>query len=185
MGKSGKPRLRQPTLVGWVLPPTGKFKLNTDGSFDLSLKSGKMGGLIRDDKGQWVIGFHRRISHANSSCAVECWAIREGLKLAMDRNLKVIILETDSLTASQLINDSSNDNHELNNIICDCRFMLRWLESEVKHIFREGNHCADLLASLNFQQLSLVVFPNMPPSLGQALYDDASGKKFPRSCNSI
>ncbi|KAG5557740.1 hypothetical protein RHGRI_007857 [Rhododendron griersonianum] len=62
--------------------------------------------------------------------------------------------------------------------------MLRWLEREVKHIFREGNHCADLLASLNFQQLSLVVFPNMPPSLGQALYDDASGK-FPRSRNSI
>ncbi|KAI8573126.1 hypothetical protein RHMOL_Rhmol01G0254500 [Rhododendron molle] len=40
----------------------------------------------------------------------------------MDRNLKGIIVETDSLAASQLINDSSNDNHELNNIICEAHF---------------------------------------------------------------
>lgn len=51
--------------------------------------------------------------------------------------------------------------------------------SEVKHIFREGNHCADLLVSLNFQQLSLVVFLNMPHSLGQTLYDGCFWEEIP------
>ncbi|KAI8534599.1 hypothetical protein RHMOL_Rhmol10G0102900 [Rhododendron molle] len=121
----------------------------------------------------------------HSSTAVECWAIREGLKLALDREWKGVLVETDSLVASQLINGSLSDKHVLNNIICDYRSMLPRLDSEVKHIYREGNSCADLLAGLNFQQLSLVVLPNMPPCMGQAIYDDASGKKFLRSNDSL
>ncbi|KAG5559267.1 hypothetical protein RHGRI_008980 [Rhododendron griersonianum] len=130
-----------------------------------------MGGLIREDKGKWVTGFRRNLNYATSSTAVECRAIREGLKLALDRNSKGILVETDSFLS---------DKHVLNNIICDRRSMLSRLDSEVKHIYREGNSCADLLASLKFQQQSLVVLPTMPPCMGQAMYDDASGKKFLR-----
>lgn len=64
------------------------------------------------------------------------------------------------------------------NIICDCRSMLKRLGSEVIHIFRESNRCVNLLASFYFQHSSLVVFPNLPPCMEQALFDDSPGKKF-------
>ncbi|KAE9462637.1 hypothetical protein C3L33_05454, partial [Rhododendron williamsianum] len=80
---------------------------------------------------------------------VECWAIREGLKLALDRNLFGILIETDSRASTQLIMEETLDSHELGNIIFDCRSMLRTLGSEVKHIFREADVCADVLAGLS------------------------------------
>ncbi|KAG5546311.1 hypothetical protein RHGRI_018474 [Rhododendron griersonianum] len=48
----GKSRIRTEisSIEGWVLPPVGKQKLNTDGSFYLNAKTGKAGGLILDDK---------------------------------------------------------------------------------------------------------------------------------------
>jgi len=42
--------------VRWENPSTGWVKLNTDGSADAS--SGSVGGgrLIRDDRGNWIMG---------------------------------------------------------------------------------------------------------------------------------
>ncbi|KAF7144706.1 hypothetical protein RHSIM_Rhsim04G0070200 [Rhododendron simsii] len=69
------------------MPPAGKFRLNTDGSFDLGSKTSSTGGLIRDDKGQWVVKFHKKLPFANSSTLTECLALREGLKLALEKDL--------------------------------------------------------------------------------------------------
>lgn len=80
---------------------------------------------------------------------------------------------TDCLAATQLLPDDKLGNHELSNIICDCRSMLWMLESEVKHVFRRANFFADASASLNLQQHWLVVFHSMHNFLGQHLYADS------------
>ena len=66
--------------VRWEKPSLGWVKLNIDRSFDASLGSVGGGGLIRDDRGNWVMGFTRKIENANSFIA-EIWALRDGLLL--------------------------------------------------------------------------------------------------------
>lgn len=63
------------------------------------------GGLIRDGHGDWVVGFHREIVAASSSAMVKCWALGDGLSLALERNLQGIFVETDSMTLVRFLED--------------------------------------------------------------------------------
>ncbi|KAE9444748.1 hypothetical protein C3L33_23354, partial [Rhododendron williamsianum] len=60
------------------------------------------GDLIRDGHGDWVVGFQRKLEAASSSTMAECWALRDGLQLALERNLQGIHVETDSMTLLDL-----------------------------------------------------------------------------------
>ncbi|KAL0005698.1 hypothetical protein SO802_013259 [Lithocarpus litseifolius] len=55
--------------VRWEKPSTGWVKLNTDGFVNASSGSAGGGGLIRDDRGNWIMGFTRKIGLANSFLA--------------------------------------------------------------------------------------------------------------------
>ena len=60
--------------IRWEKPCSEWLKLNTDG---LSLGNPGLtggGGLIRDDNGDWVVGFARKIGFASSFMA-ELWAL--------------------------------------------------------------------------------------------------------------
>ena len=64
---------RRQIAISWCFPPPSWFKLNSDGS---SLgNSGKEGGggLIRNDKGEWLKGYARNVGYS-TSVAVELWA---------------------------------------------------------------------------------------------------------------
>lgn len=58
--------------ICWEKPCSGWFKLNTDGSSlgNPGLAGG--GGLIRDENGDWVVGFARKIGIASSFMAELC-----------------------------------------------------------------------------------------------------------------
>lgn len=55
--------------VRWEKPKLGWFKLNTDGSSNGSVGTAAGGGLIRDELGNWVIGFSRRIGRVDNFVA--------------------------------------------------------------------------------------------------------------------
>ena len=77
------------------MPERGWLKLNMDGAASKALGLVGKGGLIRDDIGNWVIGFSRRIGIINSFM-VEVWALRDGLMLCNQMNLSDIIVELDA-----------------------------------------------------------------------------------------
>lgn len=54
-----RPTLTQPrrTHVGWIAPPLGTLKLNTDGGGSHNNEEAKARGTIRDTSGSWVGGF--------------------------------------------------------------------------------------------------------------------------------
>ena len=54
--REGKKKLRR-----WEKPPFGLVKLNMDGSADGNPGLAGYGGLLRDDHGNWLAGFARRI----------------------------------------------------------------------------------------------------------------------------
>lgn len=77
--------------------------MNSDGASNLTLRSGVAGGLIRDSKDNWILGFQRKLGVAAPSIIVECWVLRDGLHLALERNLQGLIVES-----GNRCNDSSS-----------------------------------------------------------------------------
>ncbi|KAH1122915.1 hypothetical protein J1N35_006075 [Gossypium stocksii] len=60
--------------IRWMPPPAEFYKLNTDGAVEQGTNEATAGGLIRDCRGDWSIGFFRNIG----ACSVlnsELWAI--------------------------------------------------------------------------------------------------------------
>ncbi|KAE8664333.1 hypothetical protein F3Y22_tig00112800pilonHSYRG00027 [Hibiscus syriacus] len=66
---------------GWIPPCAGTFKPNTDGAFNPSSKAAGGGGLIRNNNGEWIVGYSRNIGHC-SGLQAELWALLDGLHLA-------------------------------------------------------------------------------------------------------
>ena len=55
--------------VHWEKPPHGWVKLNTDGAAEGNMGLAGCGDLLRDDHGNWIAGFVRRIGTSTSFVA--------------------------------------------------------------------------------------------------------------------
>ncbi|KAE8667691.1 hypothetical protein F3Y22_tig00112383pilonHSYRG00357 [Hibiscus syriacus] len=87
---------------GWSRPPEGWFCLNCDGGVTSESSKGSAGGVLRDSNGTSIIGFskHRGISSALQS---ELWEIYEGLRMAWDRRVTELEIQTENAQAVHLI----------------------------------------------------------------------------------
>ena len=167
-----------PTSINicWHPPLTGYFKLNTDRSILHSNPTkASAGGLIRDSLGSWIGGFTRKIGITHSMVA-ELWGLRDGLTLAKQLNIKKLYVETDAKAMVTLIcNPTSIASHPCSSLIYDCRHLLQLFEeAHIHHIFREGNHCADLLAKEGASSNdNFILYSSPPPFLLYQLYADS------------
>lgn len=178
-----------PTSINicWHPPPTGYFKLNTDGLV-LHSNHGKANasGLIRDSSGSWIRGFTRKIGITHSMAA-ELWGLCDGLTLANQLNIKKLYIETDAKAMVTLLcTPISIASHPCSSLIYDCKHLLQLFEeAHIHHIFQEGNHCTDLLAKEGASSIAdFVLYPNPPPFLLYQLHADSWGVSYPRHCNS-
>ncbi|KAK8555230.1 hypothetical protein V6N12_009378 [Hibiscus sabdariffa] len=64
-------------LGRWVKPPQGWCKLNTDGAVNRSPGMVSSGGVVRNEEGNWLIDFDRRLGVC-SVLEVELWGLFEG-----------------------------------------------------------------------------------------------------------
>lgn len=95
-------------------------------------------GLCATQNDAWVIGFCCKLGLMSTQSA-EIYVLREGLQLLLANNLR------DTKIASVIV--VIIQNHALISTIRDCRSLLQQLGSPpLKHICREGNKCADILA---------------------------------------
>ena len=134
--------------VSWVKPDLGWFKLNTDGASRGSSSSAAGGGLIRDEVGNWVIGFSRKIGRIDSFAA-EMWALRDGLQLCQQMSVRAVLIELDAKALVDDLNNSAYSNAVISPLLDDCKFLIsQFPQVRVKHIYREANKCADRLAKL-------------------------------------
>ena len=93
---------KQKIQVRWLCPLPNWFKLNIDGSSldNPGLAGG--GGLIRNEKGEWVKGFARAIE-TTTSVAAELWALRDGIRLCIALKLPTMVIELDSKLVVDLL----------------------------------------------------------------------------------
>jgi ribonuclease HI len=175
VGSYSKVKTKISTPIKWVAPPVGWFKLNKDGSSlgNPGLAGG--GGVIRNHVGDWVGGFSRAIG-ITTSVQAELRALKDGLNLAIDLGILNLEIEMDSLVAVECINSITTPNAFLSTIVSDCRSLMEGFEMcSFKHIFREANGCADLLAKTGCDQFpDFISFPNAPAHVLEALAFDVS-----------
>lgn len=73
------------------------MKINCDGGFNAADRTGLAGVMLRNSSGSFLGAAARWFPGVSSVLAVEAEACRDGLRLAMMRGFRKVILETDSL----------------------------------------------------------------------------------------
>ncbi|RXH86057.1 hypothetical protein DVH24_017110 [Malus domestica] len=88
--------------VSWEKPKIGWTKLNFDGSSKPEVGKASIGGLFRNHKAEFLLGYAESIGKANSIIA-ELAALRRGLELVLENGWSDVWLEGDAKTLLQII----------------------------------------------------------------------------------
>ncbi|GKU92594.1 hypothetical protein SLEP1_g6302 [Rubroshorea leprosula] len=181
---ASKPKTSTTILIGWTPPhpPSGVIKLNTDGSAITNPGAAGAGGVFRDELGNWLLSFYCSIGFTTSLSA-ELWALRNGLRLAVDRGYSNLIVEIDSRITKILLDSANSNFHSLGVLIDDCRAMMSQIPAlQINHIYREANALADGLAKKGAKSdSSFVALEQSPSELCNLLFSDCIGTMFPRN----
>ena len=172
--------------VRWERPGEGWLKLNTNGAANAMMNSAGAGGVVRGDKGNWVVGFSRRNGNTNSFAA-EAWGLRDGLLLCNQMNLNDIIIELDLKALVDAINNPSYANYIAAPLVDDCRHLAsRFSRLCFRHIYHEANMCVDSLAKLGLiQSLDFVIHSSLPVDSIASLEADSQGSFVNRACPAL
>ncbi|CAN1766325.1 Putative ribonuclease H protein At1g65750, partial [Linum perenne] len=139
---------RQTQLIGWRPADQGWFTLNSDGSLYSHGNRAAAGGLIRDCEGKLVTAFAINLG----SCSImraEIRGIVEGMRLAWERGIRKLSIQTDSRAAVALLTAEDDRLHRHASLV-QLFHELRMRDWDVKihHIYREANYAADYMANL-------------------------------------
>ncbi|KAK6934521.1 Ribonuclease H domain [Dillenia turbinata] len=86
--------------VCWSPPMEDNIKLNTDGSVSQSNGHAAAEGILRNARGEWIVGFF--INVGTYSILAKLWGVREWLNLANRKGLRNIELEVDSVIIDKI-----------------------------------------------------------------------------------
>ncbi|XP_070036528.1 uncharacterized protein [Nicotiana tomentosiformis] len=176
--KEAMPPQKIPISVKWVKPPCNHIKLNINQSFKEGTSLCGFGGLFRDNRGQWVLGFQGSLPGL-SPLHAELMALKTGLRLAMEQGFTDLEVESDSTDAISCL---ENGNATLNNTIHECRLLMIQVKVQtIQHNFREANKPAHKLARNvvrvnNGRDLDIMHY--RPPFLTVALSSNYEGSIY-------
>ncbi|PKU65140.1 Putative ribonuclease H protein [Dendrobium catenatum] len=125
------------------MPPS--LKLNNNGSVGISVVS--FGGIIRDSFDQVIVVYASPLSPCKVIFA-ELMGLLKGLYICNNSGFVNIEIEVDALLLIQIIKNEDAFCPQFFYIIRKICTTLSILDYTIKHVFREGNACADCLAKL-------------------------------------
>ncbi|CAL5424318.1 unnamed protein product [Camellia sinensis] len=153
----------EPKLTHWLAPIAGNPKLNSDGCSKGDPGQSGYGGLLRDETGAWLWGYHGYLGNC-TSLEAELWGIYRGLTIIMQKGLANIVIETDSQLAMKFIQEGADRSSPYRALIEDTTFLVRRCNCTIQYTPREANVCADALANLGVNKTEHLVFLDEPPS---------------------
>ncbi|XP_028555084.1 uncharacterized protein LOC110098104 [Dendrobium catenatum] len=132
----------------WHPPPTGWIKINIDTALRRNHLAG-MGGVIRDDKGRFLMAFgnkslHWDISHLELMAVLDLKRLLKGWMM----EAQGVIVEGDNLNIIKLLNNAVTEWKVSKNIDENLAFLLEFKQVVFSHSFRNGNKLADICANL-------------------------------------
>ena len=157
--------------------------MNTDGACSEPHGPAGCKGVVRNEDGQWVASFSKRIG-ITSSFATEMWGLCEGLKLCCNLNIRSLEVEMDAKAIVDVLQNTGYVNNVISPILDDCRHLISLFQNvRIKHCFRQANQCADGLARMSFSlNADFLIFDSPPMDIIDVFEGDLSGRSFIRSC---
>ncbi|XP_060192177.1 uncharacterized protein LOC132621786 isoform X2 [Lycium barbarum] len=133
--------------VCWARPPNEWMKLNTDGSFCSATDRAGIGGILRNDKGDFIMAFSYSVDCETNNHA-EALAAEFGINWCIQQGLNNIILELDSQIIANMLKEKGTDNLKLKYIISRITGLINGNAVQTAHCYREANSVADFFAKL-------------------------------------
>ncbi|GMY37202.1 RVT_3 domain-containing protein [Fagus crenata] len=164
--------------VTWEKPEIGWTKLNFDGSSKGRANKASIGGVFRNHKAEFLLGYAESIGKANSTIA-ELAALRRGLELVLENGWNDVWLEGDAKTLIDIIVQGRRVKClEVQRHISDINLILLELDNfHVTHVYREGNRAADKFAQIGHHMKNPGIWREDPPDeLLAIMKEDAQGK---------
>lgn len=149
--------------VIWHPPLTSWLKVNTDGAVLKNPIKAACGGIFRNSFGFTVGCFAQKLD-TESAFIAEIYGAMIAIEIADQNNWLNIWLETDSMLLVMAFKSAHMVPCSLRNRWANCLELTKNMNFLVSHIFREGNSCADSLASLGLD-CNEFVWWNYPPTV--------------------
>ncbi|CAI0406908.1 unnamed protein product [Linum tenue] len=174
---------RDPIPVAWERPDAGWTKLNFDGSCKGLKGVSSIGGVFRNHKAEFMLGYAEPIG-STTSVVAELAALQRGLELVLENGWSNVWLEGDAKSVVEVISRPNSRK------LLSCEMARRHVShinlimSEidncmVKHVYREGNRVADKFAQMGHGLDRPRVWRHVPPDddvLLRIVQEDAVGK---------
>ena len=135
--------------VKWRPPEGSILKCNTDGAYRGNPGRNTYSFCIRDCNGDLVYAQGEEI-HEGTSIEAEALDIKEEITHCVTVGITQIYLETDSLVLFKILTRVWGVPWNIVVIIEDIWYVSRLCQTQIKHIYREGNKLADFLANMAF-----------------------------------
>ncbi|CAN1137163.1 Putative ribonuclease H protein At1g65750, partial [Linum perenne] len=172
--------------IGWRPADEGWCTLNSDGSLFTHPNRAAAGGLIRDHEGRLISAFAANLGVC-SIMRAELRGIVEGMRLAWDRGIRKLCIQSDSKAAVSILSKVDDLDHRHASLVEQFQALKnRDWEVSIHHIFREANNAADYLAKMGHDlTLGTHVFLYPDSSLLYWLNFDRFGSCLLRNFNNI
>lgn len=172
--------------VTWEKPARGWTKLNFDGSCKCKTGKSSIGGIFRDDKAAFLLGYSEPIAGGRSDSSIaEVAALLRGLEIALENGwTHQLWLEGDSKSLVDMIAQKREARCQrvqthvdrINAILPQINHYL------VTHTYRQGNRAADKFAQMGHCFTKPQIWTHVPPNqLLRIVKQDAQGETFLRT----
>ena len=147
VGVNGKrSQTQQKTRVRWCSLPLNWCKVNSNGFALGNPRRAGGGGLIHNNKGEWIQGYVRAIG-CTTSVVAELWALRDGIRLCITLKIPAVVFELDAKLIVDLLQKEEGHLNSIGALVSDCKAGLKEIPMvKIQHCYREANKCANTLA---------------------------------------
>ncbi|KAL6522139.1 hypothetical protein OROMI_032016 [Orobanche minor] len=149
----------------WCPPEGGTFKLNADASCQLGIGTG-VGGLVRDEYGvvEWI--FAQKLMECLPIEVAEANAILIGVRCAVDKGVRRVVIETDSQIVYYALMRDGEDLSHFGGLIFDIKSACAaFVFVSFNWVRRSGNHVAHCLSRFAFGCSSLFCSSSIPETI--------------------
>ncbi|KAE8656149.1 Detected protein of unknown function [Hibiscus syriacus] len=149
----------------WQKPLVGTFKINVNGTCLHSPASIAIGVLVRDSAGSVMAGEALLIVATRSVGVVKAMALSRGIRLAVDLGLSSVVIESDSMSVVQQLQNHVNDRSTIRFYLLEARQLLDAHPHISCHfIRREANGVAHALSNYAASSITSISFSSTSSS---------------------
>lgn len=167
----------KPTIIKeviWSPPMIGWTKCNTDGAALSSNGMASCGGLFRNSNSDFLGAFAVNLGRTTALCS-ELIGAMVAIEIAHHKTWNRLWLETDSMLVFSAFKSHKIVPWHLQNRWNNCLHLISSMHFYVTHVYREGNHCADILANIGLNLHSHCWYTQLPPSIRADLVTNSLG----------